>query len=64
MCGIHLNISSDTFCLDTYLLLYVDKDIIDLIVKETNQYPQQILNKTAVTRSSRKKKTMGNNNKP
>lgn len=52
--GIQQNISSDISCLDTYLL-FVDNDIIDLIVKETNQYAQEILDKTAVTRSSRKK---------
>ena len=40
-------------------LLFVDNDINDLIVEETNQYAQQILDKTAVSGSSRKKKTMG-----
>ena len=39
------NISSNIFCLDTYLL-FVHKDIIDLIVKESNQCVQQIFIKT------------------
>ena len=36
--GINQNISLDISCFDTYLLLYANNDIIDLIVKESNQY--------------------------
>lgn len=52
--GLQQSIPTDISCLDAFLL-FVDKDVIELIVSETNKYAEEYVNKGAVTRFSRKK---------
>lgn len=58
--GLQQSIPSDISCLDAFFL-FVDNDVIELIVSETNKYADEYVNKSAVTRFSRKKKLDINN---
>ncbi|XP_053967404.1 piggyBac transposable element-derived protein 2-like [Anastrepha ludens] len=52
--GLQQPIPTDISCIDAFLL-FVDNDVIEVIVSETNKYAEEYINKGALTRFSRKK---------
>ncbi|XP_054747936.1 piggyBac transposable element-derived protein 4-like [Anastrepha obliqua] len=52
--GLQQPIPTDISCIDAFLL-FVDNDVIEVIVSETNKYAEEYVNKGALTRFSRKK---------